>query len=76
MYIFRLSLVEDKFYLLKGNIHLWALDGLVEVFPDVCLIYIVRPMAQVIASFCSTYDHLFNYYGKIFLNTRAVLVFW
>ncbi len=40
-----------------------ALEALLEVFPEACLIYTQRPMAQAIASFCSTMDHVFSFYG-------------
>jgi hypothetical protein len=40
-------------WLLKSPCHLWALDVLVEMFPDACIIQTHRNPLQVIASYCS-----------------------
>jgi hypothetical protein len=40
-------------WLLKSPAHLWALDILVEMFPDVCIIQTHRNPLQIIPSYCS-----------------------
>jgi hypothetical protein len=40
-------------WLLKSPAHLWALDILVEMFPDVCLIWTHRNPMQILPSYCS-----------------------
>ena len=40
-------------WLLKSPAHLWALDVLVEMFPDVCIIQTHRNPLQIIPSYCS-----------------------
>jgi hypothetical protein len=40
-------------WLLKSPAHLWALDVLVEMFPDVCIIWTHRNPLQIIPSYCS-----------------------
>ena len=40
-------------WLLKSPAHLWALDILVEMFPDVCIIQTHRNPMQIIPSYCS-----------------------
>jgi hypothetical protein len=45
-------------WLLKSPAHLWALDILAELFPDVCIIWTHRNPLQIIASYCSMMDAL------------------
>lgn len=40
-------------WLLKSPAHLWALDVLVGMFPDACIIQTHRDPAQIIGSYCS-----------------------
>jgi hypothetical protein len=40
-------------WLLKSPVHLWALDVLVEMFPDACIIVTHRNPIEAIASYCS-----------------------
>jgi hypothetical protein len=40
-------------WLLKSPAHLWALDILVEMFPDVCIIQTHRSPMQILPSYCS-----------------------
>jgi hypothetical protein len=40
-------------WLLKSPAHLWALDVLVELFPDACLVFTHRNPCEAIASACS-----------------------
>jgi len=40
-------------WLLKSPCHLWALDVLVEMFPDACIVQTHRNPLQIIASYCS-----------------------
>lgn len=40
-------------WLLKSPAHLWALDILVEMFPDVCIIWTHRNPMQILPSYCS-----------------------
>jgi hypothetical protein len=40
-------------WLLKSPAHLWALDVLVEMFPDVCIIQTHRNPLEIIPSYCS-----------------------
>jgi hypothetical protein len=40
-------------WLLKSPCHLWALDTLVETFPDACIVQTHRDPAQIVASYCS-----------------------
>jgi hypothetical protein len=40
-------------WLLKSPAHLWALDVLVEMFPDVCIIWTHRNPLEIIPSYCS-----------------------
>src|SRR5439155_26238009 len=42
-----------KRWLLKSPAHLWALDVLVEIFPDACIIQTHRDPIPVVASYCS-----------------------
>jgi hypothetical protein len=40
-------------WLLKSPAHLWALDVLVEMFPDVCIIWTHRNPMEILPSYCS-----------------------
>jgi len=40
-------------WLLKSPAHLWALDVLVEIFPDVCLVWTHRDPLEILPSYCS-----------------------
>jgi hypothetical protein len=44
---------QGQRWLLKSPCHLWALDVLVEMFPDACIIQTHRNPLQMIASYCS-----------------------
>jgi hypothetical protein len=45
-------------WLLKSPAHVWALDILIEMFPDVCLIMTHRNPIEVVSSYCSMMDAL------------------
>jgi len=45
-------------WLLKSPAHLWALDILVEMFPDVCIIWTHRNPLEIIGSYCSMMETL------------------
>ncbi len=45
-------------WLLKSPAHLWAIDVLAEMFPDVCLVFTHRNPLQAMASACSLTDAL------------------
>jgi hypothetical protein len=45
-------------WLLKSPAHVWALDVLIEMFPDVCLIMTHRNPIEVVSSYCSMMDAL------------------
>ena len=45
-------------WLLKSPAHLWALDILVEMFPDVCVIWTHRNPLEILASYCSMMETL------------------
>jgi hypothetical protein len=45
-------------WLLKSPAHVWALDILIEMFPDVCLIMTHRNPLEVVSSYCSMMDAL------------------
>jgi hypothetical protein len=40
-------------WLLKSPAHLWALDAIVEMFPDACILWTHRNPLPVLASYCS-----------------------
>jgi hypothetical protein len=40
-------------WLLKSPAHLWALDSLVELFPDCCIIQTHRDPCEILGSYCS-----------------------
>ena len=40
-------------WLLKSPCHLWALDVLVEMFPDACIVQTHRDPLEIIGSYCS-----------------------
>ncbi len=40
-------------WLLKSPAHLWALDVLLELFPDACIVWAHRDPAEAVASYCS-----------------------
>jgi len=46
-------------WLLKSPAHLWALDVLVEQYPDGCVILTHRNLAEVFASYCSMMNAVF-----------------
>lgn len=50
-------------WLLKSPAHLWALDVLVEQYPDCCVIVTHRNLAEVFASYCSMMAMVFNMNG-------------
>jgi hypothetical protein len=45
-------------WLLKSPAHLWALDVIVEMFPDACIIQTHREPAEVVGSYCSMMEAL------------------
>jgi hypothetical protein len=45
-------------WLLKSPAHVWALDILIEMFPDACLIMTHRNPLEVVSSYCSMMDAL------------------
>lgn len=47
-------------WLLKSPAHLWALDILVEMFPDVCIIQTHRNPLQIIPSYCSMMEAIMS----------------
>jgi hypothetical protein len=47
-------------WLLKSPAHLWGLDVLVEMFPDVCVIWTHRNPAEILASYCSMMEALMS----------------
>lgn len=62
-------------WLLKSPAHLWALDVLVELFPDCCIVQTHRDPAEILASYCSMMGALMSIretYDKAELG-RAVL---
>jgi Sulfotransferase family len=40
-------------WLLKSPVHLWALDVLIETFPDACIVLSHREPLECVASYCS-----------------------
>ncbi len=50
-------------WLLKSPVHLWALDILLEMFPDCCIIMTHRDPCESIASYCSMMQALFEVRG-------------
>jgi hypothetical protein len=50
-------------WLLKSPAHLWAVDVLVELFPDCCLVVTHRNPLEVVASYCSMMEMLFRVRG-------------
>jgi len=50
-------------WLLKSPAHLWAVDVLVELFPDCCIVVTHRNPLEVIASYCSMMEMLFRVRG-------------
>ncbi len=52
-------------WLLKSPAHLWALDILTELFPDVCIIQTHRNPMQILASYCSMMEALMNTREKV-----------
>lgn len=40
-------------WLLKSPAHLWALDVLLELFPDACIVWAHRDPSELVASYCS-----------------------
>jgi hypothetical protein len=47
-------------WLLKSPAHLWALDVLVELFPDCCIVLTHRNPLEVVGSYCSMMEMLFR----------------
>jgi Sulfotransferase family len=47
-------------WLLKSPAHLWALDVLVELFPDACLLWTHRSPLEMLGSYCSMMAMLMN----------------
>lgn len=45
-------------WLLKSPAHLWALDAIVDVFPDCCIVLTHRDPLEAIASYCSMMETL------------------
>ena len=55
---------DSRRLLMKCSIHLMSLEALLETFPDACLIYTVRPVSEVVPSYCSNVQHLHNFRGE------------
>lgn len=50
-------------WLLKSPAHLWALDVIVDVFPDCCVVLTHRDPLEAIASYCSMMETLLSTQG-------------
>jgi hypothetical protein len=50
-------------WLLKSPAHLWAIDAIVDVFPDCCIIMTHRDVLASTASYCSMMETLFEARG-------------
>lgn len=50
-------------WLLKSPAHLWAMDVIVETFPDCCIILTHRDPVEAIASYCSMMESLLKSQG-------------
>jgi hypothetical protein len=50
-------------WLLKSPAHLWALDAIVETFPDCCIVLTHRDPLEAIASYCSMMETLLESQG-------------
>ncbi len=50
-------------WLLKSPAHLWAMDALVEIFPDCCIVLTHRDPLEAIASYCSMMETLLKTQG-------------
>jgi hypothetical protein len=50
-------------WLLKSPAHLWALDVLVDLFPDCCILLTHRDPIEAVASYCSMMEALFKGQG-------------
>jgi hypothetical protein len=57
-------------WLLKSPAHLWALDILVEMFPDVCVIWTHRNPLEIIGSYCSMMEMLMV--GRFAVDRKAL----
>jgi hypothetical protein len=47
-------------WLLKSPCHLWALDVLIEMFPDACIVQTHRDPVEVVGSYCSMIEALMD----------------
>ena len=52
-------------WLLKSPAHLWAIDVLVEMFPDVCIIMTHRDPMQILPSYCSMMEAVMSVREKV-----------
>ena len=50
-------------WLLKSPAHLWAMDAIVEIFPDCCVVLTHRDPVEAIASYCSMMETLLQTQG-------------
>ena len=50
-------------WLLKSPAHLWAMDAIVEVFPDCCIVLTHRDPVEAIAAYCSMMETLLQTQG-------------
>jgi hypothetical protein len=50
-------------WLLKSPAHLWAMDAIVETFPDCCIVLTHRHPVEAIASYCSMMETLLESQG-------------
>ena len=57
-------------WLLKSPAHLWALDVLVERFPDVCLVVTHRDPVEILGSYCSMMAALLT--GQTHFDPKAL----
>jgi hypothetical protein len=52
-------------WLLKSPAHLWALDVLLELFPDACLVWTHRDPLEILPSYCSMMAALMSIRGSL-----------
>ena len=53
--------------LLKCSLHLMSLPALLETFPGAQLVFTVRPVSELLPSYCSHIQHLHTHYGQYLL---------
>lgn len=60
----------DKRWVLKNPSHLFALDALMEVYPDAIVVQTHRAPETIIASMCSLAEHATQDYSTVFTRER------